>query len=229
MIYWVQFPNTSKPIRSDFFLPCESTLLDRSKVLSTIDEKLNSKKGIRTLALIGIGGAGKTTLARRYARSQQNSVVWEVNAESKESLIHSFESLAHNLSKEEQEKVNLQGILAIKELSIREERLLSFVKDKLREQDDWLLVYNNLDDMVQSQDYIPRDENTWGKGRVLITTTDSNIESNNFVDTAISIGELSSEDKLSLFIRIMNNQEEISKSKNLSEQTVMHPKNRTRG
>jgi len=190
---------------------------------------LNSKKGIRTLALIGIGGAGKTTLARRYARSQQNSVVWEVNAESKESLIHSFESLAHNLSKEEQEKVNLQGILAIKELSIREERLLSFVKDKLREQDDWLLVYNNLDDMVQSQDYIPRDENTWGKGRVLITTTDSNIESNNFVDTAISIGELSSEDKLSLFIRIMNNQEEISKSKNLSEQTVMHPKNRTRG
>lgn len=224
-LLWLRKPtqigggNSAYSIRSDLSIPTKSTLLDRSYQLSQIEEKLNKKKGIQTIALIGIGGAGKSTLARRYARSQQVSVVWEINAETKESLIHSFESFAYALCKEEQEKKELRAILEMKTAKIREEKLFLFVKSRLRRHDNWLLVYNDLNNFYQLQTYIPRDENTWGEGRVIITTSDSNIEGNSYIDGSLHIGELTPADKLTLFTKIMDNGGETLSSSSSNEQT----------
>jgi hypothetical protein len=43
----------------------------------------------KKIVLLGSGGSGKTTAARRYARSEKFKIIWELNAEESETLIHS--------------------------------------------------------------------------------------------------------------------------------------------
>ena len=45
--------------------------------------------GDKKIVLLGSGGYGKTTAARMYARSEKFKIIWELNAEESETLIHS--------------------------------------------------------------------------------------------------------------------------------------------
>src|SRR3546814_17604867 len=99
-------------------------LLQRPNLMNQIEEKLKEQQGIQTIALIGPGGAGKTTIARVYGRSQKLPIVWEINAETKENLINSFECLAYALSKTEEEKKILKGYKEIKNDEEREKQIM---------------------------------------------------------------------------------------------------------
>ncbi|WP_232223209.1 hypothetical protein [Candidatus Odyssella acanthamoebae] len=94
----------TQSICSDLPLPHTGMLLQRPELINEIKEVFKSPEEIGTVALVGIGGAGKTTLARQYALTQRLPVIWEINAETKESLIHAFENLAYDLSKTEEER-----------------------------------------------------------------------------------------------------------------------------
>ncbi|RZI46212.1 tetratricopeptide repeat protein [Candidatus Finniella inopinata] len=201
--------------KADLLVPVESVLLNRSDLLLQIDNKLQGKEGIQAVALVSIGGAGKTTLARLYAKQKKAYLVWEINAETKEGLVSSFELLAQTLCKTQEDQVALEENQKIKNPAIRDERILLFVKDKLKALNNWLLIYDNVEKFANIQKWFPCDPTSWGNGRVIVTTRDSNLQNNVHINGAIQVGELTPAEKLHLFMKIMK---DVSPSKASEEQ-----------
>lgn len=195
----------NKHIISDLLLPYGSTLLKRSDYIKEIYNKFNNTESIQMVVLVGTGGAGKTTLARNFARQQKERVIWEINAETKESLISSFTNLAYALSRTEEDRKMLNELKEIKQSDEREKQLLLFVKNKLNTESKWLLIYDNVEVLNNILEYFPNNSEAWGNGRVIITTRDANIKNNSHInsDNIINIKELSESEKFTLFTRIL--------------------------
>lgn len=191
------------PIRSDLPIPIDSVLLQRPNLITEIEKKLKGQQNINTVALIGIGGAGKTILARQYAHQHKVNVIWEINAETKGSLIESFENLAYALSQSEEEKRILRGLQDIKDSKEREGKLIQFIKGRLRLQTNWLLIFDNVEKFEDIQNYFPNDPHVWGKGKVIVTTRDSTIQNHIHVTNTIHVSELDPKEKLDFFMKIM--------------------------
>jgi tetratricopeptide (TPR) repeat protein len=189
-------------------IPSSSTLLNRPQLIKDIENQLaaQQEQSIQTVALTGIGGSGKTTLAHQYAISQRLSVIWEINAQTQESLRQSFEQLARALSKSEEDLKELKRLQELSDPEERKERILSFVKEKLRYLSPWLLIYDNVEQFVDIQEFFPYDSQSWGQGKVIITTRDSNIQQNKYINSFVPIGELSPDQKFILFSQIMARQ-----------------------
>ncbi|MBY0500940.1 MAG: tetratricopeptide repeat protein [Alphaproteobacteria bacterium] len=192
-------------VRSELDVPIESVRLERPELIAKINARFKGWSGIQTVALVGIEGAGKTTLARQYASSQDLPHVWEINGESKETSNESFENLARVLSKTEEDQKILTGILKIRLSNEREEKIVQYVKERLKALSNWFLIYDNVEKFSDIQNYFPKDSDKWGQGRIILTTRDSNIENNTHVNNIIPIGELSADEKMNFFIKIMSN------------------------
>jgi len=192
--------------RSDLIIPTEKTLLIRPKLLAEIDKKLSNQTGIQSVALVGIGGAGKTTLARQYARSQKAPIIWEINAESSDSRKNSLEDFANALSKSNEEINKLKIIHEIKDEKYREKKILNLIKEKLKQQSTWILIFDNVDKFADIKNYWPSDPAVWGFGKVIITTRDAHIQKNNQVKASLTIQDLTSIEKSDLFTKIIDNE-----------------------
>jgi tetratricopeptide (TPR) repeat protein len=149
----------------------------------------------------------KTTLSRVYARKQQFPVVWEINAETRESLINSFKDLAYALAQSKEQKEELKFIQNIQNLGEKEKQFIFFVKRHLKNKGNWLLIYDNVETFSKIKDYFPQDPQIWGSGRVIITTRDNNIVNTNYIkaENVIHIEELSQSQTLTLFSKILYN------------------------
>ncbi len=194
---------TSKTIYSGLTIPHDSVFLKRPEIIKSTEEKLSGSQEIQTVALIGIGGVGKTTIARQYAHQQNADVIWEINAEKESSLFDSFESLAYALAKTDEDKKILKELQEINNYKERIEKILSFTKGRLKAYRQWFLIYDNVENFSDIQKYFPTDSKVWGNGRIIITTKDSNIASNSYVNHILLVGELSEKEKLNLFMNVM--------------------------
>ncbi|MBX9804907.1 MAG: tetratricopeptide repeat protein, partial [Alphaproteobacteria bacterium] len=201
--FWKNIPtNAAAPTRliSELYLPPEDHLLKRQKLLLKIKESFNAPNKIQTTLLQGIGGSGKTTLARQFARSSSSEIIWEINAETKDTLIKSFERFARAIYNSESDVKALAELDELKRDEFREEKLMTFIKEKLRHHPNWFLIFDNIENFPALQNYIPNDKDAWGVGCVLLTSRDRNIQMNSIVQHTVEIGELNESERLSLFL-----------------------------
>ncbi|PCJ22578.1 MAG: hypothetical protein COA94_08990 [Rickettsiales bacterium] len=194
-------------IRSELPLPCNEIILVRSDLINQIASSLKEKSGIQTVVLHGIGGAGKTTLARQYASSQPYPIIWEVNAENSATLNASFERFIYSSCKSEKLKNEFKLISKDNDAVRRERNLYLFFAKIVREYDNWLLIYDNVRQFHDIEKYYPYDTSVWGNGKIIITTRNSRIKDNILIPDSnmIKVDELTELEKTALFKKILPN------------------------
>ena len=212
-------------VRSPLSPPQDTSLLDREELIQEMTEKLNKQIDIQTIALVGIGGAGKTTLTRQYERSQNASVTWEINAETKYSLSSSFKDLAYALAQTAEQRDELTFIQNIQNQEERDKLILSFVRKTLKENPGWLLIYDNVTTFSDIRSHFPTESALWGAGQVIITTQDLNIKNSLSAENILSIDELTQEKQFTLFVKIFHNCESDQLSQIQKDQILAFLKN----
>ena len=164
--YWMN--NSNAYIKDELELPPSSFFLERSKLLEEIDRKFDSHKNIQTVILVGKGGAGKTTLAYHYANQYNKGIVWSIHANTKENILLSFEKLILEIMHKEKSHEELNSLQAVQNKPQYEKRLLIYLKEKLKKNPNWLLIFDNVQSFKEIRDYLPNEGRNWGNGRIII-------------------------------------------------------------
>ncbi|HEY2287466.1 MAG TPA: tetratricopeptide repeat protein [Streptosporangiaceae bacterium] len=126
-------------------------LAGRQELLAQIETRLAGGEpgGPRIVALCGLGGAGKSSMAAEYAHRQLDrlGVVWQLPAAEPTALAAGFGELAAQLDAGPGDPV-------------------AAVHTALARRDDWLLVFDNVPDPAAIDGLVP----SAGGGRVMITS-----------------------------------------------------------
>lgn len=209
-------PSITRITSSDEVTLQDDFYLERTSILRKMDNLLSTPDSINTIALVGISGSGKTTLAQQYANSQDSSIVWKINAETPENTVISLECLAYALCNNETDKADFYEIQKITNPLKKEYMLFSFLKSKALNYKNWILIYDNVTNFSDIQKYLPYTVKAWGQGKVIITTTNSNIANSNYFshDNVVHISQLNDSESLELFNTIL----EINKANRTKDQ-----------
>lgn len=203
--------STFLPVRSDLIIPIEKAFLERPEIVKKINDQLNKNndsgiQAIELTAIVGIGGAGKTTIARYFARTATDaSIVWELNVETKETLINSFRDLTYAMANTPKLKKEINFLLQVQEPEAREKLMLNFIKNHLKTISNWLLIYDNMESFLGINHLFPHDYKQWGNGKVIITTRNEHIMETSYIrpENMVYIDQLSEGEILTLFSKIL--------------------------
>jgi hypothetical protein len=142
-----------KPVR---LAPRPVSLAGREGLLAEVDARLSGREGsgLWTVALCGLAGAGKTSVALAYAHRHvaEVGVAWQLACENPTVLAAGFGELAVQLG--------ARDILDPGDPAASVHRVLAAFPA------EWLLVFDNAPDQVSVESFLP----PAGRGRVLITS-----------------------------------------------------------
>lgn len=190
--------------------------LKRNALLESIKDTVKKQRGIKVAVMVGVGGAGKTTISRQFLKDSDADVAWEFNAESLSSIEKSFFKFAAVLAEKYNLGTEFDAIKNTNDTEEKHQRLIMFITSILKNK-DWCLLFDNVEDFSTIKSYFPYEERVWGKGILLITTRNKNLIDATCIkkEAEICIQELSASEKYNLFINIVGNQnlKNISKEK----------------
>ncbi len=129
-------------------------LAGREELLAELDARLPAKSEPSRVALCGLGGAGKTSVAVEYAHRHlaEVGVCWQFAAEDPALLAAEFAVLAAQLG--------------AREVVDSRDPVASVHAVLARAETKWLLIFDNAPDQAAVERFVP----PAGPGRVLITT-----------------------------------------------------------
>ena len=134
----------------DFVVPFEQNpwFTGRKEFLEILKEKLfdqTPKKYNHRIALYGMGGIGKTQTALEYVYTNRDSYerIYWITAVDQASLLSGYQKIAI--------KAGLKALLNLKPVEIAE-GVLSW----LRQEQSWLIVIDNLDDIDVATGFLPQ-------------------------------------------------------------------------
>jgi hypothetical protein len=156
---------------------------------------LNAKK-------LGCGGAGKTTIARKYLYADNYNFAYEINAESAVSVSSALKNLAYSLAETADLREVLKYILCIPGTKEREKQLIIFIKSGLQKAGNWCLLFDNVEDFEVLKRFCPIN------GNVIITTRNRDIQNVSYPGkmSHIMVNELTDEEKEKLFCVAVGNE-----------------------
>lgn len=145
-------PQNNLPTRNDKFTGREKLLEDIHKTLQTKD----TLSLVQVHAITGMGGVGKSETAKEYAfrYGKDYSLIWWVNAETHETMDESYIAFAKKY------KLGLP--------KDKLEKIIEDVKDWMRENDNWLFIYDNAEDEKIVNSYRP---SSCRKGQHILVTS----------------------------------------------------------
>ncbi|MBR1734776.1 MAG: hypothetical protein IJ730_04935 [Alphaproteobacteria bacterium] len=154
----------------------EDILLQREELIKKIDKSFNNQRGIKYVVLIGEGGRGKTVLARHYLQVTDCKIKAEINAESIENILNSFNELSLALTDTKELQKDLSYIKTIRDKNLQIKQAVHFVFSQLDKKGSWCLLFDNVDDFNTIRDFIPPKDSIYNEGKIIIITRNGNFK-----------------------------------------------------
>lgn len=202
-VSWKIFTTESKIVAPLPFF--QENALKRATIVLKVEELLKKRSGIKIIAIVGEGGAGKTFIGRKILSRCNATIRWEINAETQDSAYNSFLDLANRMATCSADAVELEKINHLQDFDEKRKKIMSFVAKFLRYSNNWCLLFDNVDAIGDIRAYIPQNIENFGNGSVIITTRDTGIGDVDFVrhSDVINIGHLSKNEQQELFCSIL--------------------------
>ncbi len=177
---------------------------DKLDFIKTKMEKTDANRN-QVIAIVGLGGTGKTSIAELYARSRisqiwyKPKIVWTIDCSNYESQLLDLEVLAQKIventeGSNEKSRVELKLIRNIDDPKRRRQSLIQFVHHELRCAGPWVLIFDGVSTAATIVDLLPIDKHECGGGEILITTRDHSVGDLDVVSDVLPIEALTEEE-----------------------------------
>ena len=182
----------------------QENFLERTAIVSKVEKLLNEQQGLKIIAIVGEGGAGKTFIGRKILSRYNADILWEINAETIDSAYNSFLDLADRIVTNSADISELERINHLQDFNQKRKKLMNFIAKLLRKS-KWCLLFDNVDAIEDIRPYIPQNNENFGNGCIIITTRDKGISDVDFIKSSnvINIDYLSLKEQQKLFCNIL--------------------------